>query len=127
MGWWSESIMGGDSPLDVEIRYNDSHVRTAEEAVDVIEKTIADWRCEEHAIKQAVGFCHIRNGLPMNDELRELILEGIAEEDISVWNDPEERDRRLTEFKQIVEAYPAKGGRVDLPEQEGLFDKIFGL
>ena len=140
MGWWDVSIMGGDQPLDIEwcfedrfaepreSRFDDAVIRpiSAEDGLAFMREQIA--RDDDPVTRQVVGFLLIKNGAPMLPETRALVLEGIdteinAESD---WNDPAKRKAALSDFAAIVEKYPAEGGRVDLPEQPGLFDKIFG-
>lgn len=130
MGWWDESIMGGDAPLDVQIYFEEQRINTSDEAVAFIEKMINHWNCYENVIKHVVGFLMIKNGHDMSDQLRQLVIDGIEaeceEEALLCWTRPDIRRERLMEFKLVVLAYPAEGGKVELPDQPGLFDKIFG-
>lgn len=146
MGWWDEGIMGGDEPLDCrhvfecvfgstdeefnEWRIEDGeepipfHIPTSEETIEFI-KSLDGFN--DHIGKQVVGWLVIERGAPMNDELRLLILEGIDSEDPieEGWIKPEKRIEQLDEFRRIVEAYPAEGAKVEMPESPGLFDKIY--
>ena len=128
MGWWSESIMGGDSPLDLECDFNHEYglgKASPEQAVEFIKEKLPFSGSEQHIVKQVVGFIMIQRQCEMSDELRQLVLEGIAEEDLESWKDPDARNRVLTDFKQIVLAYPTNGGKVDLPHQRGLLEELF--
>lgn len=129
MGWWSETIMGGDSPLDIaqcfEDRFGTRKDINPEEAIKLIDDTIAMWKCDECIIKQVVGFMMIERGCSFSSELRKVVLEGIDDEDTTSWKDSSTRDEKLREFRNIVEAYPVEGGLAELPRQEGLFQKIF--
>lgn len=130
MGWWDESIMGGDAPLDIQIYFEEQRIDTSDEAVAFIEGMINHWNCYENVIKQVVGFLMIKNGRAMSDQLRQLVIDGIEaeceEEALLCWTRPDIRREHLMEFKKVVLAYPAEGGKVELPDQPGLFDKIFG-
>lgn len=133
MGWWSESIMGGDTPYDIQFCFEEqfglAQTPTTDEAVAFIGASIEDSPYNAHVIKQVTGFIMMERSAPMNDELRRLVLEGIDEEiseGATQWQDPSLRLTALSDFRALVEAYPAEGGRVDLPHQPGLFEKIFG-
>lgn len=131
MGSWSTSIMGGDAPLDIEYlfeqRFGEAGVPTADEALEFMTKTIQEDQYEHTTVKQVTAFILMQRGAPMHDEVRRIALEGIAEEDTSDWKDPSERDASLAQFGELVKLYPAEGGRVDLPHQPGLFEKIMGI
>lgn len=117
--------MGGDTPLDIEDDFEDrfdERVPTAEEGLDFLNSVL---HYDEDIAKSVTAFLLIQRGAPMSDEVRRLALEGIAGEDTSDWDDPAKRDAVLADFKLIVEVYPAEGGKVELPHQPGLFEKIF--
>lgn len=139
MGWWSESIMGGDQPLDIQADFEDCFASaTAENSESVIGPITADEALafmhdqikedDDPVTRQVVGFLLIQNGAPLPEEARKLVLEGIDQEinAESDWNDPALRHKALSDFAAIVEVYPAEGGKVDLPYQPVLFEKIFG-
>lgn len=129
MGWWSTGIMGGDSPLDIQSRFEDKFGKqdapTPEEAITFINEMIAEWDCEQDVIKQVTGYLVLERKGKFSDELRNLIIEGIVGEDTSTWNRPSERDTILAEFKTLVQRYPNEGSEVNMPEQKGLFESIF--
>ena len=128
MGWWSTSIMGGDTPLDVSDGFNREfgiQKPTPEKTLKFINELEKAWGSGD-IIRQATGFLMIQRGAPMNDELRTEILRGIDEEiegGCDYWNNPEERLTVLRDFRKIVEAY-GKGEDVTLPHQRGLMEVI---
>ena len=132
MGWWSESIMGGDEPLDIEGCFDDEFgenksALTADAAVEFINGDMVNkYGFEPAIVKQVTGYLTIKRAGPFNDELRRLVIEGIDEEleDTSDWSEPELRVATLNEFKRLVEAYPDTGALVNMPNQPGLFDKL---
>lgn len=148
MGWWDEGIMGGDTPLDFkgnfedrfgsedpefnEWRVEDGHapipfVKPDPQDVVAFINEIGDKWGDGEILKQVTGFLVMERGAPMNDELRALIIQGIDEEiseGAESWGSPETRIARLQEFRKAVEAYPAEGSEVQMPESPGLFSKM---
>lgn len=147
MGWWDEGIMGGDSPLDYRDAFEDVFGSTDEEfnewriedgkepipfRVPTSEETLQFIKSlgsssDDHIVRQVVGWLVIERGAPMSEELRVMILGGIDDEDpiTEGWEYPEKRIECLDDFRCIVEAYPAAGGKVEMPGSPGLFDKIY--
>ena len=147
MGWWDEGIMGGDTPWDFRGEFEDRfgstdpevnewriedgkepiefRIPTSEETLEFIESL--GHSSDDHIVKQVIGWLVIERGAPMNDDLRLLVLEGIDEENVAEegWTNPHYRIDALHEFRNIVEAYPAKGAKVEMPPSPGLFDKIY--
>lgn len=135
MGWWSVSIMGGDTPLDFQGMFEDRFgskghpgfkVPTAEEGVQFIRDNWGRWGSDESiTLKQVTGFLMIERAAPFNDELRKLVLEGLDEEietGCEEWKKPEQRLSVLQGFRKLVEAYPNEGVAIELPHQPGLFE-----
>jgi hypothetical protein len=131
MGWWSESIMGGDTPFDIAGEFDDALGEKgkpkAQSVVDFINSKIGEYAGDAHLLKQCAGFIQIDRGGPFNDELRQLVLEGIDAEnpEEAGWSEPDARQLALDDFRKIVVAYPDAGGNVILPDQPGLFETIF--
>jgi len=146
MGWWSESIMGGDTPLDFKGEFEDRFGSLDEafneyraedgqppipyrlpESPEVIEflKIGEKWG-DQHILQQVTGFLLMERGAPMSEELRALVIQGIDEENPTEdgWSNGEAREKVLHEFKAAVLAYPAAGAKVELPHQPGLFEVI---
>jgi hypothetical protein len=143
MGWWSEDIMGGDGPCDIQCMFDrEFGTRIDEEdewgeyelpakvagnkVIDFADKAIKDYFDFEE-VWQAIGYIMIDAGMPMTDSVRKKVLratdseiEGGAES----WCSPEGRLEKLREFRAIVDAYPSEGGRVEMPHQTGLFEKF---
>lgn len=134
MGWWGNGIMCGDEPLDIEGDYNDrfeaGSVITSADTINFIAELCETGYCD-HIAKQVVGFIVMSQGLAMSEDLRAVILDGIQEELAEIereedgWNSPQERKDNLIEFRQLTQDYPAGGGKVEMPEQIGLFDRIY--
>ena len=122
MGWWSLDIMGGDTPLDIQEDLNSQYSRliiTPEEAITYI---VAD---DDPVTRQVVGFLMVKNGLPLNEELKQMILDGIdAELDEPRFTEVEERNGHLKAFRTLLTDYPLEGAKVETPHQKGLFEQI---
>lgn len=148
MGWWSESIMGGDTPLDFRGEFEDlfgsddaTHNRwreqdgepaipfvkpTAQQSVDFIKNNVQKWG-DDAILCQVTGWMVMERAAPMNDELRQLVLAGIDSEvagGATEWGSPEARIARLMEFRFAVDRYPNEGAEVDMPDSPGLFDML---
>ena len=122
--------MGGDTPLDIEGWFEERFGKSApsaEESLSFLTSQLNERSWDATSFKQVTAFLLIQRAAPMHDEVRRLALEGCVEEDTSSWNDPDERDTVLAQFAEIIKAYPAEGGRVELPHQPGLFEKIMEL
>lgn len=147
MGWWSESIMGGDTPLDFrgafedkfgsdDPKHNEWRVQDGEQPVPFIKPTSeqtleflksAETWGEQAILYQVVGWLVMERAAPMNDELRQLVFKGIdseVNEGAVEWGSPEARIARLMEFRGAVERYPSEGAEVDMPDNPGLFDVL---
>jgi hypothetical protein len=145
MGWWSESIMGGDTPYDIEGAFEDAFgttdrywgsvmpapkykVPTAEESRQWLNDYLANsYEPDAPIAKQVAGFKLMQRGAPMADDVRALVLEGIDEEiseGCEEWSDPQLRLDTLADFRKLVVAYPAEGGKAELPHQPGLLEMI---
>lgn len=131
--------MGGDQPLDIRAEFEDCFALpredrfadavigpiTPEEAIAfMVDQIKGD---DDPVTRQVVGYLLIESRAPMPEEVRKEVLAGIDAEinAESEWNDPALRNKALSDFAAIVEAYPAEGGKVELPHQPGLFEKIF--
>jgi len=127
MGWWSESVMGGDTPLDIKGDFDNqfgSTIVTPQQAIEFIKTEIEEWGgIEDAVIKQVVGFQMMERGFPMNDDLRDLVIDGCNSGDDG-WDDNETREQILTEFKLMILMYPDKGATVEMPHQPGLLEEF---
>ena len=148
MGWWSCSIMGGDTPLDyvgtiAKVVFGLDHDYDVEpetffgflftkemlekEGVhDKIQKAIPQWMREDTIFGQVVGAIYLWTGARMPQSIKENVLHHAKEELAGTekgWHNPEEREMYLRDFIEKVEKHWEGGERVDLPF-EGLMDKI---
>lgn len=141
MGWWDESIMGGDGPWDVKAGFQHTFGKWAPEdedhdddpemtypgqqsIIDFIDKEIKAGY-DEFEVAGPVGFMMMELGWPISDSLKKRIIDDVLMEDIGRWNDPDERQRKLSEFIDLVLAYDHTKGSQEMPEQPGLFQKMF--
>lgn len=143
MGWWSETIMGGDRPCDVIALYeedivgdlSDAEIKACdnEEAFllkyrelvnskleELLQSAKTDeYECEEIA-GQVLGVFILCNGANMPDHIRAYILESI---DADTWDHKDyKRQVHLNNFRLQIEAYPSNGGVIVDVEHESLFD-----
>lgn len=139
MGWWSETVMGGDDPLDYEIGIYriaglsscDVHggekkpveiKRMLKKALPTILRRRGDaWDAEIR--KQVVGVLVMRHGLsPRYKDVKaaiNLALEGAKEDEWATENPT--RQEYMNKFIKQLEAYD---GTPQEPEYEGLFEKF---
>lgn len=142
MGWWSDDIMGGDTPLDLQGDFEDKFgaldpyegqfedvatpptfvLPTPEQSIAFIEERLG---YDGEITKQVVGFMLLERGAPLNDRLRALINEGLDEDESENWNDSGSRAVRINEFRQLLAQYPDEGRAQEMPHQAGLFETIF--
>lgn len=138
MGWWDESIMGGDAPLDVEGDFEHKFGMWKPEDKDHDEPPTMTYPGEQSIVKfinqmqskgyenyevsGPVGFMMMELGWLISNELKQRIIEDVDSEDISRWRDPTERKRNLDEFKELLLAYD--GTAKEMPHQPGLFEKF---
>ena len=141
MGWWSATIMGGDSPMDIEVDvqrllglYTDgmedypdweedpARTRAALEAVslDQWQAFIAKQWDDEHyrdITCQVIAYMHITVGARLPQELSGLAIAASLREDLSGWRDPDERQAQLDHFVDQLTHYD---GTPTPPAEEGL-------
>lgn len=142
MGWWSTDIMGGDTPYDIQgdfdhtfgdpIEDEDQCWATFSKPVSGVkmlefiantEKAYGAFSSPE-VIGQVVGFIAIDNGWPMSQDFRKKVLASIDAEEVDGWTDNSERQQALDTFRTLVENYPSKGSKVEMPHQKGLFEQL---
>lgn len=139
MGWWSETIMGGDTPLDFQSEFEDTFgddesemAISPDDAIAFINDTIAGYSIESddndiNVLKQVTGLLVMERSGPFSDELRKVVLAGVDGElagGCEEWDEPEARMATLREFADLVNAYPNEGADVTLPHQPGLMEII---
>ena len=151
MGWWSETIMGGDAPLDVEydvlrlaklvnddgsdadsadddyFRWEEhpARVKVALEAVPLArwEELFAVWGADGDGgvAHQVVALMHMASGAKLPDTIAQAAIVACETEDTSGWGEPQARQARLDEFAAAVRGYD---GTPTVMPQEGLMDKL---
>jgi hypothetical protein len=152
MGSWSETIMGGDTPLDylavlgeavgAVFDYDDEstpefhgwHITREMLEVDDIQAKLRDAHASvgnDYIFGQVVGAVFLWAGARMSDEIK-LGVKVCAEHELNQiektgWTDPERRAGFLRDLIEKVEEHKT-GERVELAD-EGLFEnmaKMFG-
>lgn len=132
MGWWSEDIMGGDGPCDIQYAMLHKLGTKLDEVDDwgdniYVLKKVTGTKILEFAselkyydyeeVWQTIGFQLIDHGLPMTDKVRENVVRATKmeiDEGATSWCSPEGRLAKLREFLSIVESYPREGAKVAL-------------
>jgi hypothetical protein len=132
MGWWSTTIMGGDSPLDFEDAFYgicDAEKWDGNKQVPIPAKTLAihlpkilDYiqECEGWDLQmgyQVLGVMLMKSGCPIPRELKDKIV-WAAENDEWAQGDGE-RMRHCQKFAKQIQSYEGSPTKVD---QEGLFE-----
>lgn len=127
MGWWSPTIMGGDTPLDIECEWDEKGFNkkppTDEDLKHFFDCAVR-WTGGERFIgPQVVTVLMMRYGWPISDELRERLLDESTEDetDAEGWNDPAERLRHVANLQATLRNYDGTPTEV---AEEGLFEKI---
>jgi len=147
MGWWSKTIMGGDTPLDFKSeffdlagvdQFNDKRPKVKkafEESQDKfikgIDKVLKRWGCgkigsEYYNDQKSIGFQVLAvqmmtHGCVIKEELKGLMLEWIVK-DVWASQDPE-REQRIKELVETLKNYNNKPTSI---KSEGLLEKMFG-
>lgn len=141
MGWWSATIMGGDTPLDGEYELfrflglksdSKTYEYDAEEAkrllssrpediLAYINDEVSDYNRDIY--KQVLGVLIMRYGSTFDEDTKTAVIE--AAQSDSEWKedgeyDPE-REKYITEFIAQVNNYQNQPTEI---KQEGLFEKI---
>ena len=144
MGWWSCTIMGGDTPWDARGDMHDAvGLRTEELYPDSDDERVSDEYIHEHikasvpamidvalnntdnwypgVYKQVLGVMVMSAGCDPEDEDVKLALkiakEGAEEDE---WDD-DERRAYVADFVKMLDAYD---GTPQEPKEEGLFEKF---
>lgn len=141
MGWWSKTVMGGDTPMDMQCHINDV-LKISDEATPhqvmvafnrgtnldkclFVVKQRTDYYCTDDHLAiagQVLGVMIIESGarLPMN--VRAHVLASI---DADEWAQTDEQRKVIMQaFRAQIVAYPHEGGSPVEVDYEGLFDKI---
>ena len=146
MGWWSPTIMGGDTPCDIlmgfeNVAYANLHpmdedatypietLRAAIEsqlpAIMVQATNIEEEWDEPYVTWHTLAYFLMSHGCAFTEELRTRLVESFDEPTYeSGWREPEKRQACLDAAKQQVLDYDISGGTVVEFDNEGLFDVI---
>lgn len=140
MGWWSTTVMGGDTPLDFEGDMLIDICGLAHD--DYLENGYAPYRhtieshidelvayCDKHdgddqnIAFQVLGVILMGSGAAMSADVKEQIEVGI---NMDEWADEDsERKEHMRDYLYAVHNYDTNGGTVVTLTSEGLFEKIF--
>jgi len=147
MGWWSKTIMGGDTPLDFKSEFFDlagvdqfndkrSKVKKAfdesqDKFIKGIDKVLKRWGCgkigsEYYNDQKSIGFQVLAvqmmtHGCVIKEELKDLMLKWIVK-DVWASQDPE-REQRIKELEEALKNYNSKPTSI---KSESLLQKMFG-
>lgn len=131
MGYWSETIYGGDSPLDAaynietaigaSTNYNRDYlkpepkfvklfIKNIELAVDVCKRKNKDWRDNVHGL--ILGAITMSCGAPMSDDIKKMALKGVNDEikEVANWGEADKRSFFLEDYKKKINEYDCSGG-----------------
>lgn len=140
MGWWSATIMGGDTPLDAEgCLYNTCGLtfedyfeggKTPEEVNEAVSSNVAkmidavganddDWHPGVYA--QVLGVIVMRHGCnPEDEDVKRALKVAKKGAEADDWED-EERHAYIKSYINQLENYD---GTPQEPKSEGLFEKL---
>lgn len=149
MGWWDESIMGGDTPLDYQglIVYDTAEInqdefydlrdnnpaelaKRFEAKLDKMVKVVKENRYSDNYIaKQVLGVLIMEAGVQKNELCQKALTMAIKgaeeeladEESLDNWRDREAREASLRAFIEACKNYD--GTPTEIPTK-GLFEKI---
>jgi hypothetical protein len=149
MGAWSETIMGGDTPLDIRADFHDRFAPpdgwspeddyeedyyfrgqqplTEENFMAAVQSVAAnyvnDWRDEAHLVYQVFAVQGMLYAVPFSENTKRILIERSedTEEYAERWDDPERRKLCVKQFQDIIRDYD--NTPTEVPE-EGLFEKI---
>lgn len=137
MGAWSATIMGGDTPLDVEfyilekLGFTDDEINNNEitderlkselqkQQLDVLKYLQTDDMDFEGEQLLVLGYMLVTNGCAILPEVKETIMEACDEDEWA--QSDEERAGYVEDLKQKVEANTGQPVKI---KNEGLFEKL---
>lgn len=134
MGWWSATVMGGDTPCDyiydleqaAMINMDDEpSLRIMREAINLHLKEVFDAakNLDDPIAAQVLGVFIITNGAKMTEEIREFIIQGCNSDEWA--KEDAERRKFVSHFRRQIRRYPSKGSvRGYTVAYEGLFQKM---
>lgn len=135
MGWWDDSIMGGDDPLDYHYDFLEHfglsrETKSGEEAARRVNDRLFDLFRKLNGRKgiggQVLVVVIMEAGAGMPDSVRQFILDCLDADDWA--QECPNRRRKVQAFRKQVEAYDGSAP-VPCPEAwgQGLFEKMEGM
>lgn len=142
MGWWSATIMGGDTPLDYEgdlygiagLSWEDTNGESgmsekkvnkavAKSLKKMVKYAKSDEVYDSEIMKQVLGVLVMRHAVPVKDAKKalELAVDGAENDEWAAEGDDERRGYINAFIKQLKEY----DGTAQEPAYEGLFQKMF--
>lgn len=129
MGWWSKTIMGGDTPLDFKSdffdkigvdQFNDSKkvikkafVKGQDYFIEGVDEVLNSWGCgkpgeDYYKDKKSIGFqvlavIMMEHGIKINPEIKTLMLEWIPKDEWA--KEDSERNGYIENLIDSLEAY----------------------
>ncbi len=143
MGWWSATVMGGDTPCDyiydleraAGLDSMDEDLKQADvkkainKNLDKVFKAAKKMDDEDDGtdyagiMAQVLGYFIITNGAKMTDEIRQFVIDGIKKDDWA--KDDSERKKFMTHFKGQISRYKNAGSERGVRvAHEGLFEAM---
>jgi hypothetical protein len=140
MGWWSATILGGDTPLDImydlvhafygpseEWNGWDSDIQVLKQGFEISnELHLVSFikNADSPAIAaQCIAYAHMVCGARLSPLLRSMAIKACESEDVSTWFNPVERLTYLDEFIKMIQNYD--NNTPQRPSEEHLFE-VFG-
>jgi hypothetical protein len=138
MGWWSATILGGDTPLDLVFDIEDivgidrdgDRQEITKKHLDDHQAELTAWAVDpkhggdtDEIARQVLAFHILKTGAHLSPVVRELAMEACLADE---WFREGEADRvkHIMALHDAVKNYNVTGGPVPLTE-EGLFDVLF--
>lgn len=126
MGWWSTTVMGGDTPMDYMCDLEEVGGKNPQKNIKKViahAKKVAksDDADSDYVgiMRQVLGVFMIERGIKMSDDIREFILKGIESDDWATTD--KERKAHMDAFYKQVKNFKGKAATVPY---EGLFEKM---
>ena len=80
MGWWSATIMGGDTPYDICDSLEEAKVKTSDEVEVVVKQLLKEWKdciprfIDESVVYSVAGAYSLEHGVKLNDDFLQLVI-----------------------------------------------------
>lgn len=121
MGWWSETVMGGDIPLDyaddlqdfLDIEFSYDEVEESKKYQVVFKNKMESFNFEKFDISamgdsniglHVIGIFYLASGAEIPTHIKHQIIEAINDDDNECFNEPSIRKKHMDDFlKAIIE------------------------